>query len=132
VNYLLVAIGSAVGGVARWTVGGWVQRASGGAPGAAFPVGTLLVNVTGSFILGVLAVSMARETPGQESVTRLLLAVGFCGGYTTFSTFSLETVALMESRGWGVAAVNVLASVVLGLAGLGVGLLVGRMVLGRG
>ena len=131
-NYLLVAIGSAAGGVARWTLGGWMQRAAGGAPPAVFPIGTLLVNVTGSFILGVLAVVMARETPGQESVTRLLLAVGFCGGYTTFSTFSLETVALMESRGWGVAAVNVLASVGMGIAALGLGLVVGRVVLGKG
>jgi fluoride exporter len=83
-------------------------------------------------VLGVLAVVMAREAPGQDSVTRLLLAVGFCGGYTTFSTFSLDTVALLETRGWGIAAVNVLASVGLGLAGLGLGLVVGRMVLGRG
>ena len=131
-NYLLVAIGSAVGGVARWTLGGLVQRAAGGAAPAVFPVGTLLVNVTGSFVLGVLAVVMGREAPGEESVTRLLLAVGFCGGYTTFSTFSLETVALIESRGWGLAAVNVLASVGLGLGGALLGMLVGRVVFGRG
>ena len=109
-----------------------MQRALGGVPPAVFPVGTLVVNATGSFVLGVLAVVMAREAPGQDSVTRLLLAVGFCGGYTTFSTFSLDTVALLETRGWGIATVNVLASVGLGLAGLGLGLVVGRMVLGRG
>jgi len=91
-----------------------------------FPVGTLVINATGSFILGVLAVVISREAPGVPSVTRLLLAVGFCGGFTTFSTFSLDTVALMESRGWGLAALNVLGSVMLGLAGVGLGMVLGR------
>ncbi|MEO8562647.1 MAG: fluoride efflux transporter CrcB [bacterium] len=127
-SYVYVAIGSALGGMARWSIGGWLQRLAGDAPPAVFPIGTLVVNATGSFVLGVLAVVMAREAPGTTSVTRLLLAVGFCGGYTTFSTFSLDTIALLESRGWGIAAVNVLANVVLGLAGVGVGLAVGRLV----
>jgi fluoride exporter len=131
-NVLFVAIGSAAGGVLRWLVGDWVQRAQGGAPPSVFPLGTLVVNATGSFVLGVLAVVLAREAPGAPSVTRLLLAVGFCGGYTTFSTFSLDTVALMESRGWGLAALNVLGSVGLGLVGIGLGMVVGRVVLGRG
>ncbi|HEV7991180.1 MAG TPA: fluoride efflux transporter CrcB [Gemmatimonadaceae bacterium] len=132
-NVLFVAIGSALGGVTRWLLGDWVQRAAGGAPPAVFPLGTLVINATGSFVLGVLAVALAREVPGAPpSVTRLLLAVGFCGGYTTFSTFSLDTVALLESRGWSIAALNVFASVGLGLAGVGVGLAVGRLVLGRG
>ena len=125
-NALLVAIGSALGGVARWSVGGWLQRLAGGTPPAVFPVGTLVINATGSFILGVLAVVISREAPGVPSVTRLLLAVGFCGGFTTFSTFSLDTVALMESRGWGLAALNVLGSVMLGLAGVGLGMVLGR------
>lgn len=123
---LLVAIGSALGGVARWSIGSWLQRLAGGSPPAVFPIGTLVINATGSFVLGVLAVAMAREAPGAPSVARLLLAVGFCGGYTTFSTFSLDTVALLESRGWGTAAVNVLGSVALGLAGVALGMVVGR------
>lgn len=128
-SYFYVAIGSALGGVVRWSLGGWLQRLAGDSPPAVFPIGTLVVNATGSFVLGVLAIVMAREAPGTSSVTRLLLAVGFCGGYTTFSTFSLDTVALMETRGWGLAAVNVLASIALGLGGVGVGLVVGRAVL---
>jgi len=99
-TYLYVAIGSALGGMARWSLGGWIQRAAGGAPPAVFPVGTLVINASGSLVLGVLAVLLAREAPGSTSVTRLMLAVGFCGGYTTFSTFSLDTIALIESRGW--------------------------------
>jgi CrcB protein len=131
-SYLYVAVGSAVGGVARWEVGRWMQRVQRGTPPGVFPLGTLIVNASGSFVLGLLAVAMAREAPGEPSVTRLLLAVGFCGGYTTFSTFSLDTVALIESRGWGLAIVNVLANVALGLAGVGLGLAMGRAVLGRG
>ena len=131
-TYLYVAIGSALGGMARWSLGGWIQRGAGGAPPAVFPVGTLVINASGSLILGVLAVFLAREAPGSTSVTRLVLAVGFCGGYTTFSTFSLDTIALIESRGWWLAAVNVLASVALGLIGVGIGMGLGRVVIGRG
>jgi CrcB protein len=128
-DYVLIAVGSAVGGVARWMVGGWVQRFAGGPPPSVFPAGTLLVNVTGSFALGVIAAVMARQGPSHDNLTRLLLAVGFCGGYTTFSTFSLDTIALAESRGLMIAAMNVLGSVVLGLAGVAAGLGVGRVVL---
>ena len=127
-----MAAGSAAGGVARWALGNWLQRAAGGEPPAVFPVGTLVVNASGSFVLGLLAVLMARQGAPHESLVRLLLAVGFCGGYTTFSTFSLDTIALAESRGWGMATANVAASVGLGLGGVLLGMLVGRMVFGRG
>jgi CrcB protein len=130
-SYLYVAVGSAIGGVARWAVGGWMQRTLGGVPPMVFPVGTLIVNATGSFILGVLAVLMARQGGSQESVVRLLFAVGFCGGYTTFSTFSLDTVALLESRGWGAALTNVAGSLGLGIGGLLLGMVVGRATWGR-
>ena len=75
-SYLYVALGSAGGGVARWAVGNWVQRLAGGVPPAVFPTGTLVVNATGSFVLGVLAVLIAR--PGDAARTdlaRLLLGV---------------------------------------------------------
>ena len=131
-SYLYVALGSAAGGVARWSVGNWVQRAGGGLPPAVFPVGTLVVNATGSFVLGLLAVLIARPTAGgRTDVARLLLGVGFCGGYTTFSTFSLDTVALLESRGGLIAAVNVVASVSAGLIGVAAGMLLGRAAMAR-
>ena len=131
-NILLVALGSAAGGVARWSIGSWVQRLSGGAPPAVFPVGTLVVNATGSFVLGLLAAVLARSgEAGRADLAWLLLGVGFCGGYTTFSTFSLDTVALLETRGWLVASANVVSSVAAGLVGVGAGLALGRAAMGR-
>ena len=131
-SYLYVALGSAVGGVVRWSVGNWAQRLAGGAPPAVFPVGTLIVNATGSFVLGVLAMVTIRPDAGDRAdAARLLLGAGFCGGYTTFSTFSLDTLALLETRGWLVATANVVANVAAGLAGVAAGMAVGRAALGR-
>lgn len=123
-NYAYVAIGSAVGGVARLALSEWAQRRFADvlprSGVVAFPIGTMLVNVTGSFVLGVLLVAVARM--GSEGNTmRLLLAVGLCGGYTTFSTFSAETLALMEHGSAGLAAANVAASVALALLGVAAG-----------
>ncbi|HKH90560.1 MAG TPA: CrcB family protein [Gemmatimonadaceae bacterium] len=131
-NVLLVALGSAAGGVARWSIGSWVQRLAGGAPPAVFPLGTLVVNASGSFVLGLLGAALARPgNAGRADLAWLLLGVGFCGGYTTFSTFSLDTVALLETRGWLVASANVMGSVAAGLAGVGAGLALGRVAMGR-
>jgi fluoride exporter len=131
-SYFYVALGSAAGGVARWSVGNWVQRLGGGLPPAVFPVGTLVVNATGSFVLGLLAVLIARPSGSERAdVARLLLGVGFCGGYTTFSTFSLDTVALLETRGGLVAGVNVVANVSAGLIGVAAGILLGRAAMAR-
>lgn len=133
-NLLYVALGSAVGGVARWLIGGMVQRRFGAASAALgalpFPIGTLVVNVTGSFLLGVLAIVLARQT-GDGAATRLLLMVGFCGGYTTFSTFSLDTVALVEQGTPGLAALNVLASLALAFGATFGGMLLMRALLAR-
>src|SRR4051812_40935639 len=82
-----VALGGAVGSVIRYVVGVAVQSRS----GLDFPAGTLLVNLTGSFLLGFL-IHYALETPAITPELRGLLTTGFCGGYTTFSTFSYETV----------------------------------------
>jgi CrcB protein len=131
-SFLYVALGSAAGGVARWSIGNWVQRLAGGVPPAVLPVGTLVVNASGSFVLGALAVVIARPDAGARvDVARLLLGVGFCGGYTTFSTFSLDTIALLETRGWLLALVNVVASIGAGLVGVAAGMLLGRAAMGR-
>lgn len=127
-GYLYVAVGSALGGVARWKLGEWLQQRAGGVPPAVFPVGTLIVNVSGSFVLGVLAVTLARPGDSQADAARLLLAVGLCGGYTTFSTFSVDTVALLEQRGWSAAMLNVLASLALGVVGAVGGMTLGRVI----
>jgi CrcB protein len=133
-SYLYVAVGSALGGLARYGVGGWLQRRldllvprSGPLP---FPVGTLVVNVTGSFILGAVLVAAARQGP-QSSMMRLLLGVGFCGGYTTFSTFSVDTLALIESGAAWTGLLNVTASIGLALAAALAGALLARAAMGR-
>ncbi len=116
-----IAIGSALGGVSRYLVGGLVQRAS----GAGFPTGTLVVNVTGSFLLG-LFLRYGLETPTLTPELRAFLTIGFCGGYTTFSTFSYEAVALLEDGQWSRAAFYMGASLLLSLAATLLGLLAAR------
>lgn len=101
-----VAIGGAVGSVVRFLVSVMIQRSSGGL----FPLGTLAINITGSFLLGFLM----RYALGTSSITpevQALLTTGFCGGYTTFSTFSYESIALIETGQYGRAGVYVGLSV---------------------
>jgi len=107
---LAVALGSAVGGVARFLLSAWIQQRT----ATSFPYATLLVNVSGSLALGFLA-TWTFETAGVSSELRALLTTGLCGGYTTFSSFSLETVALAEEGALGRAAAYVALSVVLTL-----------------
>ena len=112
--------------VARSIVAGLMPRA-GVQP---FPIGTLIVNVSGSFLLGIILVAAARQ--GEHgSAIRLLLAVGLCGGYTTFSTFSADTIGLLERGGTGLAAMNVAASVALALVATFAGAALARALLGR-
>ena len=116
-----IAVGSAIGGVSRYLFGGVIQRLAGGT----FPVGTLVVNITGSFLLGSI-LRYAIDTPTLTPELRALLTVGFCGGYTTFSTFSYETVALMEDGEWSRATLYVALSVGLSLAATLLGLIASR------
>ena len=131
-SYLYVAIGSAIGGLARFTLGAWLQRRLDAwlphAGALSFPVGTLLVNVSGSFLLGVVVVASARRGADANAM-RLLLGVGFCGGFTTFSTFSADTVALIEGGAGSLAAMNVAASVALAMLATVAGLALGRVML---
>jgi fluoride exporter len=107
---LYVAIGSALGGVARYLLGGLVQRMI----ETTFPVGTLLINVSGSLLLGAIT-GYAIETPTLSPDLRAFLTIGLCGGYTTFSTFSYETVSLLNDGEWTRAGFYVVASVALAL-----------------
>jgi CrcB protein len=112
-----VAIGSAVGGASRFALSSFIQQRAG-----VFPVGTLIVNITGSLALGFLL----RYALGSTSVsaeTRALLTTGFCGGYTTFSTFSYETVKLIEDGDYRRAATYVIASVALSLVATFLGII---------
>src|SRR5919108_2146770 len=100
-----IALGSAVGGVSRYLLGGLVQRLL----DTTFPAGTLLINVTGSFLLGAI-LRYGIDTPTLSPELRAMLTIGFCGGYTTFSTFSYETAALLEDGEWTRAALYVTGS----------------------
>jgi len=116
---LWVAIGSAAGGVLRFLLGTLIQQRT----GSTFPVGTLAINVTGSLVLGfVLRYALATPAIGPE--VRALLTTGLCGGYTTFSTFSFESAALIEDGDYRRAAWYVGLTVALSLAAtfLGIGL----------
>lgn len=112
VPFALVALGGAIGSVSRYLLAGLVQRAS----GSLFPFGTLAVNLLGCLLIGLLA-----PLVGLRSTLRLFLLIGVLGGFTTFSTFGLETFRLLEDREYLRAAANVFASVVVGLAGVWAG-----------
>ncbi len=116
---LQVAIGGALGAVARYLTGLGAVRIM----GAAFPYGTLSVNVVGSFAMGVLAVLLMAKGGARFSP---VLMTGLLGGFTTFSAFSLEAVSLWERGAVGAAAVYVTASVVLSIAALLAGLALAR------
>jgi CrcB protein len=120
---LLVGLGGFAGAIARYAIDGWIARWT----GAAFPWGTLAINVSGSLLIGVLfAASVERATLPAE--IRAPVMIGFIGAYTTFSTFMLESWRLVEDGSLGLAALNLGGSVFLGLAAVGLGLAIGRAI----
>ena len=119
-----IAVGSALGGVSRYLVGGLVQHLL----DTTFPGGTLAVNATGSFLLGMF-LRYATDTPTLTPELRAFLTIGFCGGYTTFSTFSYETVALAEDGEWTWAMAYVAASLLLSFAGVILGFAAARSII---
>jgi CrcB protein len=123
VNLLLIGVGGFAGAVSRYLVDGWVSDAVGGS----FPYGTLVINVSGSFLLGLLFAA-ATERAILSPELRGPVMIGFIGAYTTFSTLMLETWRLGESAGLGPALANIVGSGILGLVAVGLGLAVGRMV----
>ena len=119
-----IAVGSAIGGVSRYILGGVVQRVL----DTTFPSGTLLINITGSFLLGAI-IRFAVDTPAISPEVRAFLTIGICGGYTTFSTFSYETAAMLEDGEWTRAAAYISASVLLSLLATFLGLAAARAAL---
>ncbi|SDD60870.1 CrcB protein [Paracoccus isoporae] len=118
-TFLQVAIGGAIGATGRYAVGVAAMRGFG--PG--FPAGTLIVNIAGSFLMGLLVVGLAQRGGNQFAP---LLLTGMLGGFTTFSAFSLDAISLWERGQVGTASVYVIASVLLSLLAVGVGLALGR------
>ncbi len=110
-NYLFVSIGAALGGALRYWMADFVQKYL----PISFPYGTLTVNVVGSFILGIIIfVVDSRQIINYQ--TKIFLTIGFCGGFTTFSTFSLETINLLRHSEYFYAFLNIMLNVILCLS----------------
>lgn len=111
----LIMLGGAIGCYLRFYVSKWCNSQPWG---ESFPYGTLVVNVSGSFILGIAAAVILERLPPAYQDWYLLIGTGFCGGFTTFSTFEWETYKLVRDGSWWMALANVLGSVVAGFLGL--------------
>ena len=120
-----IAVGAAAGGVSRFYLTVAMQQRF----GDAFPWGTLLINITGSLLLGFI-IRYALATPSMSLELRLLLTTGFCGGYTTFSSYSYETAMLLETGHYARAAVYSLGSVLLALCATFCGFMLARAFVG--
>ena len=104
-NYLWIALGAVVGASARYFLSILIARNV----STTFPYGTLLINITGSLVLGFFLV-FSTERALLDPLWRLLVAVGFCGSYTTFSSYAFESFALMEQGQWLLTGINMVAS----------------------
>ncbi|GIW09090.1 MAG: hypothetical protein KatS3mg061_0147 [Dehalococcoidia bacterium] len=121
-RYLLVGLGGFLGANARYLLGGWVAERF----GTTFPYGTLVINVTGSLLLGFF-LTLTTERFVADPGWRLFFAIGFLGAYTTFSTFSFESVVLLQEHAWWLALANVFGSTLLGLAAVLLGIALARL-----
>lgn len=122
-SYLLVGIGGALGALLRFGAQNWIGSLPNG-----LPVATFLVNIVGSIAMGVLVGALAKFTPQYQDEIRLFVAVGIFGGFTTFSSFSLDAIVLIERGDILLAGVYIVGSVLLSLAGLWMGMLAMRVV----
>ena len=123
VGVLLVALGGAIGSVARYLVGGWFAVRL----GSALPYGTFVINVTASFIIGFF-LAFAQERVGVGPYWRLFIAVGFVGGYSTFSTFEYEGIRLLQSGEMLFGALYLIGSVVTGATAAVAGIALGSWI----
>jgi fluoride exporter len=117
----MVLVGGGVGAVARYALGTAISTRFGGR----FPMGTMVINVTGSFLIGLLMVLITERLQPHPN-WRLLLVVGFLGGYTTFSSFEFETYQAIRDGGHWIAAAYVMGSVLLGYVGVWIGAAIAR------
>ncbi len=117
-QFLAIGLAGFFGAITRYAVGGYIKNMMGA---AAFPWGTLIVNITGSFLIGFLVAMAGGRLPVDPGI-RTAVIIGFVGSYTTFSTFSFETLDLMANGSWPAAAFNVAAAVVVGLLAVYLGM----------
>ena len=120
---ILVIIGGGIGAFFRYLLSGWVYKVL----GTDFPYGTLAVNVIGCFVIGIF-LTMAEDRFLISPNFRIFFAVGVLGGFTTFSTFSFETVGLLKDGAVAIGLLNVAVSIVVGLTATWVGTLAGRII----
>ena len=129
IAYLWVAIGGALGSVGRYWLNGIVSQKF-VETAATFPLGTLVINVSGSFLIGIfaaLAIPEGRLDPQSRAFATQFVMIGICGGYTTFSSFSLQTLNLLRDREWLYAGGNIILSVVLCMIAVWLGYLLGSI-----
>jgi CrcB protein len=122
-KYLMVGIGGALGSILRFSVGGYVSNRL----GVRFPYGTFFINCTGSFLIGLVVTLLAERTHWSPN-WRYLIPIGFIGGYTTFSTFELETFRNFQDGEVLIAGLNVALSVVIGFVSVWLGVITGRTI----
>jgi CrcB protein len=120
--YLLVGVGGFIGANARFVV----ARIVGAMFETKFPLGTFVINVSGSFLLGILGTVVALKVMPTSESMRLALGVGFLGAYTTFSTFEFETHALFDDGSWLTATTNLFASLFIGLLAVRAGIVLAK------
>jgi CrcB protein len=123
VNYLIIGVGGFMGAIIRYILGVWIGQKW----GKSFPLGTFVINVSGSFLIGLI-MTLLTEKLMVNPQWRLLLVVGFLGAYTTFSTFEYETGNLLKDGEWMFAAMNVVLSVFLGFAALKIGEVIAKSI----
>jgi CrcB protein len=122
-NGLIVGIGGFIGAIVRYALAIWIGQTW----GRSFPLGTFVINVSGSFLIGLL-MTLFAERYTVDPAWRLLFVVGFLGAYTTFSTFEYETGKLIKDSEWLFASMNVILSVVLGFVALKVGEVLAKII----
>ena len=121
-QYLVIGVGGALGSMLRFGVGSLIDGALSKGTGPIFPWGTIIVNITGCFIIGfIFTISVGEGRLMLSPLTRNFITIGILGGYTTFSSFSWQTLSLAQAGQWGAAAANVLLSVMLCLVGVWLG-----------
>ena len=121
----MIAMAGALGALSRYALSGAVYALL----GSGFAWGTLIVNILGSFLLG-LVMQIGLSTDVLPPHLRTAIAIGFLGAFTTFSTFSYETVQFLQEGSWGAASLNILSSVALGLIAVAAGIFAGRLIAG--